>query len=347
MKVNEKEIPVLKELKYIGPVFIMIAAFLWTLDAFFREGLTKHFESLQIVFLEHLIIVIVILPLILRYLPELQHFTLKEWGALIFIGWGGSALATVALTESFKLGVITMTVLLQQTQPFIAIALAYVLLKERLPKGYFILAIMATIGVFFIFFPFLTNYTEDLKQLLVVITDPDFFIKGTLPGILALIAAFFWGGSTVFGRFLLEHSDKKLEFQQMTAYRFFVAFIFLTITNVALTLSGIKFPTAGVILDNLMPLLFIALIVGLLSLTLYYFGLKNTHATVSTICELFYPLSAFVILPFLLSEKIFITQVIGGILLIAASGILSFLYARYIIELEKINIGPKPASTVS
>ncbi len=336
-----------KEAKYFGPGFIMIAAFLWTLDAFFREGLTRYFASLQIVFLEHLIIMVVILPLIIRYLPELRQFTPKEWGALIFIGWGGSALATVALTESFKLGVITMTVLLQQTQPFIAIALAYLFLKERIPKGYYTLAFLATIGVFLIFFPFLTNYTEDPRQFLVVITNAEFLIRGTLPGILALIAAFFWGGSTVFGRYLLEHSEKKLEFSQMTTYRFFSAFLFLTVLNILLIVTGTPFPRSAIILANFFPLLFIALIVGLLSLTLYYFGLKNTHATVSTICELFYPLSAFVILPLLLNETIFTSQIIGGIILIIASGTLSFLYARYIIDQELRQQAPTIASTVA
>ncbi len=338
MNVRSEKGEFYKEVKYLGPLFIMTAAFLWTLDAFFREGLTKHFESLQIVFLEHLIIVLVILPFIFRYLPELRHFNIKEWSALLFIGFGGSALATVALTESYKLGVITVSVLLQQTQPFIAIALAYFLLKERIPKGYYALAFMAIIGVFLIFFPFLTNFTEDPSQLLVTITDVNFLIKGTLPGMLALIAAFFWGGSTVFGRYLLEHSEKKLEFQQMTIYRFFVAFLFLTFLNVLLVANGTTFPNPKIILDNIFAFLFIALIVGLLSLTLYYFGLKNTHATVSTIAELFYPLSAFVILPLLLQETIFTSQIIGGIILIVASGTLSYLYARYVLEQEQLEL---------
>ena len=122
------------KLKNVGPVFIMAAAFLWTLDAVIREGLTYEFESLQIVFFEHLIIILVILPWLIKYLPDLRKFTPKEWGSLIFIGFGGSALATVALTEAYSLGFITMAVLLQQTQPFIAIGLAYFLLNERLPK---------------------------------------------------------------------------------------------------------------------------------------------------------------------------------------------------------------------
>ncbi|MFW9855158.1 MAG: DMT family transporter [Candidatus Thorarchaeota archaeon] len=325
----------------IGPLFIMMAAFLWTLDAFFRTFLVGAigFISIQIVGIEHIIIVLVLFPWLFRYLARLREFNKKEWGALLFIGIGGSALATIALTEAFALAFnpthplsVTMVVLLQQTQPFIAIGLASLILNERLPKEYFILGFIAIFGVFLIFFPTLTNYTEDLTQLF-VIADIDFLAANTL-GILALIAAFFWGGSTVFGRYLLEHTDKRLEYQAMTTYRFFIAFVFLITLNMILLLTGTTFPNTNLILQNLLGItwafLFIALIVGLLSLGLYYYGLKNTHATVSTICELFYPLSAFVLLPILLSETLFFSQIVGGLVLVLASAILSYRYSKFV-----------------
>ncbi|MFW9777818.1 MAG: DMT family transporter [Candidatus Heimdallarchaeota archaeon] len=328
------------QLRRIGPLFIMTAAFLWTLDAFFRTFLvgTIGFISIQIVGIEHIIIVLVLIPWLFRYLAQLREFNKKEWAALLFIGIGGSALATIALTEAFSLAFnpahplsVTMVVLLQQTQPFIAIGLASLVLNERLPKEYFILAFIAIFGVFLIFFPTLTNYTEDLTQLF-VIADIDFLAANTL-GILALVAAFFWGGSTVFGRYLLEHTQKRLEYQAMTTYRFFIAFIFLIALNIVLILTGTTFPSTNLILQNLFGIawafLFIALIVGLLSLVLYYYGLKNTHATVSTICELFYPLSAFVLLPILLNETLFISQIVGGLVLVLASGILSYRYSKF------------------
>jgi drug/metabolite transporter (DMT)-like permease len=321
-------------LEKAGPLFIMTAAFIWTLDVIFRDNLLNNgFKSLQIVLIEHLIVVLVIIPWIVRYLPDLLEFSLFEWGALIFIGFGGGALATAALTEAYNLGFITMAVLLQQTQPFIAIGLAYVLLKEKLLKNkeYLILIITAILGVFLIFFPILTNFTEDLSQLF-VLTDIDFLILNALGGIFALIAAFFWGGSTVFGRYLLGHSEKRLDYRAMTTYRFLIALIFLSILNFVLILTGTSFPSLDAILLNITSItisfLFIAMIVSLLSLGLYYFGLKNTHATVSSICELFYPLSAFVILPFLLNEHIYFSQIVGGGILLIASGALSYHYSK-------------------
>jgi drug/metabolite transporter (DMT)-like permease len=329
------------QLQRIGPLFIMTAAFLWTLDALFRSFLVGDigFVSIQIVAIEHIIIVLVLAPWLLRYLSRLRDFNQKEWAALLFIGIGGSALATIALTEAFALAFnpiqtlsVTMVVLLQQTQPFIAIGLASLILKERLPKEYFILGFVAIFGVFLIFFPTLTNYTEDFAQLF-VIADLDFLAANTL-GILALVAAFFWGGSTVFGRYLLEHTEKRLEYQAMTTYRFFIAFVFLIALNSVMIFTGTSFPSTTLIMQNLVGIiwafLFIALIVGLLSLGLYYYGLKNTHATISTICELFYPLSAFVLLPILLSETLFLSQIIGGLVLVVASGILSYRYSKYV-----------------
>ena len=180
-----------------------------------------------------------------------------------------------------------------------------------------------------IFFPFLTNFTEDPAQIF-VFTDISFLIDNALGGILALIAAFFWGGSTVFGRLLLEHSEKRLEYKPMITYRFFTAFLFLFALNIALIIFGTDFPGITTIFENILPLFFLALIVGLLSLGLYYFGLKNTHATISTVCELFYPLSAFVLLPILLSEYIYFSQILGSLLLVVVSGILSYRYSKFV-----------------
>lgn len=318
-----------------GPIFIALAAFLWTTDAFVRGNLessdpTKGFNSFQVVLLEHVIIMLILLPILMKSIPKLKAFSLKEWGALLTIGIGGSALATVALTEGFFRGefpyqYVAVVILLQQTQPIIAIGFSKLLLKEKLPQFYYPLAIISVVSVYLIVFPFLTNYTNDLSGLSVILenysTD-----DGVIASLLGLVAAFLWGTSTVMGRYLLNHSRTPIEYFEMTSYRFLIAFIFLVVWNLVTwnlpRVEPLFNPTIS------FSLLYIALVVGLLSLLLYYFGLRTTHASVATLFELAYPLSLFVLLPLFDLEFPSFIQLVGAGTLIIANTTLSYLYSK-------------------
>ncbi|MDH5404459.1 MAG: DMT family transporter [Candidatus Heimdallarchaeota archaeon] len=318
----------------LGPIFISLAAILWTTDIWVRGNLQGYLTASQIVLLDHAFIIIIISPLIIKNFRVLRNFKLKEWFALLFIGIGGSALATVALTQGFFTGnypfqYVAVVVLLQQTQPIIAIGLAHVLLKEKLPRYYYIFSLFALIGVYLIIFPppvegrgifsgssiWLNNFSSD---------------QGIKASIYGLIAACLWGGSTVFGRYLLKHSSSNLDYLQMTAFRFFIAFIFL-IGFVGFT---DKYPTLTTLSEpRVIPsILYMALIVGLLSLVLYYKGLKTTHASISAISELAYPLSFYMLMPILLNlgnkVEFTITQLIGSAILVAFSTALNYNYGR-------------------
>ena len=56
-----------------------------------------------------------------------------QWAALLFVAWGGSAVATWLYTKAFTLDFshALTVVLLQKTQPIVAILLAGLVLKER------------------------------------------------------------------------------------------------------------------------------------------------------------------------------------------------------------------------
>ncbi|OLS20002.1 MAG: hypothetical protein HeimC3_42130 [Candidatus Heimdallarchaeota archaeon LC_3] len=331
-----------------GPLFIALAAFLWTTDAFVRSNYDSILTGIQIVLLEHLIIVIMISPLIVKYIPKLLELTKKEWGAVLFIGIGGSALATVAFTEGIFIGspfqFIAVVILLQQTQPLIAIGLSHLLLKERLPNFYYPLATVSLIGVFLIIFPTISGFTQSVGGLLNTLSQLT-SSNGFLAGLLGLTAAFLWGSSTVFGRYVMEHGQQKPAYFQMVTYRFFIAFIFLLLLIPFYSRSSLiemggflnlsRYPSFEAIatFSLLTGLIYIALIVGLLSLLLYYYGLKTTHASMSAIAELAFPLSFFMIIPFLQSlgtEIIFpdSIQLLGSILLISSATLLSYNYGK-------------------
>ena len=81
----------------LGPALVTLAALLWALDAPFRKFLAVGISSTVIVLLEHLLVSLCVLPLLLPRLAELRALRWQEWLAILFVGFGGSAAATVLL----------------------------------------------------------------------------------------------------------------------------------------------------------------------------------------------------------------------------------------------------------
>ncbi len=282
----------------IGPWLVTLAAILWAVDAPFRKFLTTELSSTTIVLMEHIVIVFLVIPLLIPRLSELKNLSLREWLSVIFIGFGGSALATVLFTQSFHYLNPTVAILLQKLQPLIAIGLAYIVLKEKLSRNFWVWALVAIFGAYIISFP-------DLK--------PTGFVwnSNTVGILLALGAAFFWGGSTVFGRFVLE----KVSFQTMTALRFLTALVFLFFLNVYYkTLPEISSASG----KDWLFVLIIAVLAGFVSLMIYYYGLKSTKASIATLCELAFPLAAVVVNWIFLDATLSWMQLVGGLILLFA-----------------------------
>ncbi len=328
----------------IGPLFIALAAMLWASDAFVRTELEQKLTSTQVVLLEHLLIAIVISPLIIRYIPKLLELNIKEIFSVLFIGIGGSALATIALTEGFWVGgnfeFVAVVVFLQQTQPIIAIGLAHILLKERLPKSYYWLALLSLFGVILIIFPTLTggtNQISDLSHLFDNLQKED----GAKAALYGLTAAVLWGSSTVFGRYIMEHGEQKPVYFQMTTYRFFIAFIFLLIiTPFYSRADGYPSRKTAFESDIFIRLVYMAMIVGLLSLILYYYGLKSTHASISAIAELGFPFSFYILMPLRDVDYPETIQIIGSIILVVAATLMSYTYGK--LSVDHHNVHPNP-----
>lgn len=299
-----------------GPWFVTLAAVLWAIDAPFRKYLTTQMSSTTIVLMEHLLIVICVLPLFLPRLKELKNLTFKEWLSVIFIGFGGSALATVLFTQSFHYLNPTVAILLQKLQPLIAIALAYLILKEKLSKNFWLWAVVAIIGAYVISFP-------DLKP-------TGFTWNSNILGvILALGAAFFWGGSTVFGRFVLQ----KISFQMMTSLRFISALVFLFLMNIYYqTLPELSLATS----KDWFFVFMTAIIAGFVSLLIYYYGLRSTKASVATLCELAFPFAAVVVNWIFLGATLSVMQIVGGLILLFAITKLTLVNYEEITDVQRI-----------
>ena len=286
-------------MKKLSPYLIFIAAMLWATDAPFRMQLTKDLNSNFIVLAEHFVDVLFIAPILIVGFRRLKNLTRKEWVAVMFISVCGSALASVAFTQAFHYVNPSVAILLQKLQPFIAISLAAGILKEKLTIRYWEWAIFAILGAYLVSFPGL---------------KPEFFpgeqLNPNLIGVgYALLAALFWGASTVFGKYLLRNVDFKI----VTGLRFSIAFVFMLILNVA---TG-SIPTLSQV--NLADWIFIVVISvasGVVALFIYYKGLENTKASVATIAELGFPMAAVVVNWIFLGANLVPMQLVGMSILV-------------------------------
>ncbi|CAH1209829.1 Riboflavin transporter ImpX [Paenibacillus allorhizoplanae] len=283
-----------------GIWYVALGATLWGLDPLFRILLLKSFTSAQIVFIEHVLLAIYAVPVLMKYRRTLTgKLTLAVIGALLFISWGGSAIATILFTAAFSHGSANAILLLQKLQPLFAIILARVLLKETLPSKFFAYIGVALLGTYLLTFG-LDLPGMGLKDL------------GTISCLFSILAAVLWGGSTVMGKFLLQ---KKLDFPVVTSLRFLLA---LPLLSIVLLASGDQWGlngSSGELTIIAVNLLFQAFFPGLLSMLLYYKGLSSTKAFFATLAELAFPAVGVCMNWLVFGQKLTIGQLLGFILI--------------------------------
>jgi drug/metabolite transporter (DMT)-like permease len=260
-------------------VLVAVAATLWASDAYFRNQLVSHLTPTQIVVAEDGLITLFLLPVLIRSSHELRRLGPRGWLAVGIIAAGAQSLATILFTASFQAAatyqVFAETFVLQQTQPLIAILLAWLILGERRRPWFWPAAGVALVGVYLVVF------AQD------PLAPVSALQKGRLEvGLLALGAAVLWASGTVLGRFALS----SISFWSMTSLRFTLALPVL----IAATL--VQYGPLGFthyrLTDFFPNLLAIALVPGLLALLLYYRALARTPASLATIAEMAYPVAA-------------------------------------------------------
>lgn len=281
-----------------GPVLIFIAAFLWSTDALFRQPLTKHLDSTTIVLLEHLFGLGILIPLAARKVAELKLLNVRDWAALAVIGVGGSALATLLFTSAFQYVGPSVAILLQKVQPLVVILLAIIFLRERPRPRFWLWAVVALGAAYVVSFP-------DLS------VSWSLYDRGTRGILYALGAAVLWGISTVLGRSVVT----KVSSQTMSALRFLIAAV--TMVTI-MTVQGTLAYAASIDLSSFFRLIAIVFVTGAVPILIYYKGLRTTRASVSTVIELVFPLSAVILNWTFLGDTLRWQQIVAGVLLVYA-----------------------------
>src|SRR4051794_16553946 len=83
---------------------VALAAALWGTDGLLRLPLVGQLPAATIVFWEHLLIVVVLIPLLPSAVRAFRAATGRERVALLVIGAGASAVATALFTQAFTYG---------------------------------------------------------------------------------------------------------------------------------------------------------------------------------------------------------------------------------------------------
>jgi drug/metabolite transporter, DME family len=291
-----------------GVVLISVAAVMWGTDALFRRPLARSTSATTIVFGEHVILVALTLPLLVPALVALWRAGPRFVAAGIAVGAGASALATILFTQAFAHGDPITPIVLQKVQPLVAVAGAALILGERPRPRFAWFLLPALLGIW-----------------LIGVQHPlDPHAHGITPILESLAAAVLWGMGTVLGRFL----SRELSFEHIVTVRFAFG---LVASAVALPLVGAK-AYAGA--HDSLWILYLAVVTGLLALALYYVGLKRTPATLASIAELAYPLSAALIGIYAFDSNLRWTQWIGVAIVIGVVSLLPVQRRRSVVQVQ-------------
>jgi drug/metabolite transporter (DMT)-like permease len=244
-----------------GVVLVAVAAAMWGTDPLLRKSILSVPAS-TIVFGEHVFLVLLTLPLLLPALRAVRAAGARFVAAAVIVGAGASGAATILFTQALQHDFVS-AVVMQKAQPLVAVMGAAAILGER-PRprfGWFLAAGLAGL--------WLVNQAHPL--------DPS--AQGLRAVLEALGAAVLWGLGTVLGRYLV----RRVSFEHVLALRFLFGLAASAVAVVALDAEWFAGARAsGWILS-------LALVTGLLSLALYYYGLQRTPAVLSSLAELTNP----------------------------------------------------------
>ena len=282
-----------------APLFVIVAASLWGLDGIVLQPALFNLPVPLVVFIECALVTLVLSPIFIRQFPKLKLLNRMDWLAFLGVALFGGAIGTMAITKAlFFVNFVNLSVviLIQKLQPVFALTLAAIMLKERLPRVFFLWAALAVFGAYFMTFGFsIPNFNTGDKT----------FVAASL----SLVAAVSFSSSTVFSKRAL----KNVGFELGTYLRFLLSAIIMIV--IAGFYGDLK-SVVSVSSNQWGVFLIIAFTTGGAAIFLYYYGLKKITASVATVCELAFPLTAVVLEYYIHGNILRPIQWLGVVLLI-------------------------------
>ena len=288
---------------FAGGAAIMLAALLWSLDGLFLRPQFYRLPAELVVFWEHFLGFIVLSPFLFVNWHKIKSLSRKSWGAIIWVSIFGGLIGTIMITKAFFAamdGEVTFAtvVILQKLQPFFALILARLILGEKLVPKFYFWAGVALVASYVLAF---SDHGFSWQEINLSHNAAWF----------AILAAFAFGSSTVFGKRIANH----LDYKAVAALRFLLTSILALILIVA---NGAWLQTAEIGSLGWRLLVIIVFTSGAAAMFLYYYGLRRVSASAATILELFWPLSALILDYIFHKNYLNATEIIAALVLLLA-----------------------------
>jgi drug/metabolite transporter (DMT)-like permease len=290
-----------------GPWLIALGAALWGTESAWRIPLNELFDAKVIVFWEHVLILIMFLPILISRLYEIPKIRLRTWGFLLFSGFAGSAVGTIFFTLALKYGNPTVVNVILNIQPVISTIGAFLLFGDRLARQFFFYAGIAIVAGIFVSVAHPTMIGVSFER------------AGLNLGTgYALVCAVFWGLSTVAGRGVMMGMSLRLA----SSLRIVVGLTCMTLILLAYgKLNGAALwpataqahPTKAIIW-----LILLASVSGGIPLLIYFQGLRLTRASTAGYFEMMQTLAAVCVTWGFFHASLHPHQVVAAIVLIGA-----------------------------
>lgn len=290
-----------------GPWLVGLGAALWGTESAWRIPLNNLFDAQVIVFWEHVLILLMFLPILLPQLGELRKIDRRSWGYLAFSAFAGSAVGTIFFTLALKNGNPTVVNVILNIQPVISTLGAFVLFRDRLTPRFFLFASIAIVAGIFL--------SVEHPTLIGVSFEKAGLNIGTG---YALICALFWGLSTVAGRGVMLGVPLRLA----ASLRIVIGLICMT--AILLAFGKLRGPTlwpaeaqahAG---TAIVALILLASISGGIPLLIYFEGLRLTRASTAGYFEMLQTLAAVCITWGFFHATLRTHQIVAAIILMVA-----------------------------
>lgn len=313
-RTNANTVPVTTGNKHrarYGPWLVGLGAALWGTESAWRIPLNSLFDAPVIVFWEHVLILLMFLPLLLPHLGELPKVMPTTWIYLIFSGFAGSAVGTVFFTLALKNGNPTVVNVILNIQPVISTLGAFLLFGDRLTPRFFVYAGIAVLAGIFLS----VEHPELIHN--------SFQQAGLNLGTgYALVCAVFWGLSTVAGRGAM----LGMSVQVASAMRVVVGLVCMTVILVVYGKfhGAALWPAAAQAHPGTAfgALVLLASISGGIPLLIYFEGLRLTRASTAGYFEMLQTLAAVCITWGFFHAALHWHQVVAGIVLMTAVAML-------------------------
>jgi DME family drug/metabolite transporter len=290
-----------------GPWLVGLGAALWGTESAWRIPLNQLFDAQVIVFWEHVLIVLLLLPLFLSKLADLPKIDARTWGYLIFSAFAGSAVGTVFFTLALKYANPTVVNVILNIQPVISTLGAFFLFGDRLTPRFFLYASIAIVAGIFLSVEHPTLIGESFEK------------AGLNLGTgYALVCALFWGLSTVAGRGVMIGMPLRLAASLRVAVGL-VCMTFILLIYGKLNSAALWPPAAQAHMTTaIVALLLLASISGGIPLLIYFEGLRLTRASTAGYFEMMQTLAAVCITWGFFHATLHPHQVVAGIVLMGA-----------------------------